>query len=183
MTSLLTRPRFLAAAQQRVVLDALDDPDLRWQPGADLGRTSAGRSLQLATSAEHAKPPMRRMAGLLASQVYDTLTDSGITLPPAPELTPQVFPVKMHGSPDNPPHQHPHRDRSSLGHPRLTCIYYPLVESTQGGALVLHTPEGTPDTRHQPIANLLVVIPGDTLHSVEPLTSGRRVTIVTNLYW
>jgi hypothetical protein len=183
MSALLYRPEFLGPANRHRVLAALDDCELRWLPAAELGRTAGGESLQLASAAEHGKAPMRRVATLIASRVFDALQTSGIPTPPAEEITPQVFPVKMYGSPNNPPRQSPHRDHAPLGYPRLTCNYYPLVEDARGGELVLHAADRADTARYLPSTDLLVAIDGDTLHSVEPLTYGRRYTVVANFYW
>lgn len=183
MTAVLHCPAFLDPVERVLVLDALDDDALCWRTGVELGRASAGESLQLAGATEHAKAPMRRVASLLASRLFDALADGGVTLPPPEDITPQVFPVKMYGNPDNPPRQRVHCDHSVLGRPRLTCVYYPLVQDIRGGALVLHAADETVSGRYRPATNVLVVIQGNVLHSVEPLTDGCRITVVTNLYW
>ena len=183
MSALLYRSDFLGQAERDLVRAAFDDGELCWRPSAMLGRTAGGESLQLAGPDDHRKLPMRRVAILMATRVVDALQEAGIELPTEDEVTPQVFPVKMFGNQDDPPHQAPHRDRSAAGHPRLTCVYYPLVENDEGGELVLYAADGTETAKHRPCTDLLLVIAGDTLHSVEPFTSGRRYTVVTNLYW
>lgn len=181
--ALLYRSDFLGQTKRELVRVALDDDALCWLSSAALGRTASGESLQLAGEEEHRKLPMRRVAGLVASRVVDALHEAGIELPSAEEITPQVFPVKMYGNQDDPPRQAPHRDQSESGHPRLTCVYYPLVENHEGGELVLYSADGTETAKYLPANDLLLVIGGDTVHSVEPLISGRRYTVVTNLYW
>lgn len=183
MNLVLERAGFLAPPEHRLIIDLLENSDLKWRSSTDLGRAAAGESLQLATRSEHMRPAMRQVASLVASRVFDALKVAALGVPPEEETTPQVFPVKMSGNPDRPPCQAPHTDKSAMGVPKLTCLYYPIVSDAFGGALVLHSEGGEPAARYWPSANCLIVISGSVTHSVDPLTRGRRVTVVVNYYW
>lgn len=88
----------------------------------------------------------------------------------------------MWGSADDPPTQWPHRDSVGDRHPVFTALYYPLVANVQGGRLILHeVPQGQV-MGIEPVSDLLLIIEGNQVHSVEPLTAGERVTVVTNFY-
>ncbi|WP_034274373.1 2OG-Fe(II) oxygenase [Haloechinothrix halophila] len=174
---------FLGAKRRGDVLQLLGSPDLAWQRSDALGRTTSGRMWQLAKSDMHRQPAMRQLSVLVASVVYDEVTAAlPATLPPPEDLVPQVFPVRMDGNPDEPPTQMPHRDGEGGPSPIVTTLYYAQVENAVGGALVLHDDSGTVRARIQPASDKLVVIGGRQVHSVEPLTAGRRTTIVTNFY-
>jgi hypothetical protein len=183
MSLLFERCEFLQPSELRLVVNLLSSGGLSWRPSAELGRTGRGTSLQLASRSEHLKPAMRQVASLVASRIFDALEESEVEVPLEGNVTPQVFPVQMIGDLNDPPCQLPHRDNSSMGHPSIICLYYPVVEDICGGALVLHDGSGNSLSRYRPAANSMIVIPGDVTHSVEPLTQGRRVTIVTNFYW
>jgi hypothetical protein len=138
---------------------------------------------QLASAAMHRQPAMKQVSALLASVVYEEVRRTLPVLLPDPEhLVPQVFPVRMEGNPDDPPTQLAHRDGQGGPCPVATSLYYAQVENTVGGALALHDDSGAVRACVRPASDLLVVISGDQVHSVEPLTAGSRTTIVTNFY-
>jgi predicted 2-oxoglutarate/Fe(II)-dependent dioxygenase YbiX len=165
------------------LLDLVNSPTLQWERSDVLGRTTAGRMWQLANSAMHRQPEMVSLATLMASVVYEEIGHSVPGLLPAPErLVPQVFPVRMEGNTAEPPTQWAHRDGVDGRHPLVTSVYYAQVDDTVGGELVLHDDDGRAIVRIQPTADQLVVIDGRQTHSVEPLTAGERLTVVTNFY-
>jgi predicted 2-oxoglutarate/Fe(II)-dependent dioxygenase YbiX len=88
----------------------------------------------------------------------------------------------MVGNPDDPPSQTPHRDHAGGRVPATTTLYYLQVDDTVGGELVIYDDVDGPSHRVTPTTDLLVVIPGEQLHAVDPLVRGYRVTIVTNFY-
>jgi hypothetical protein len=150
------------------VVTLLESGGLSWRMSAELGRTGRGASMQLASRSEHLKPTMRQVASLVASRIFDALKEASIEMPLEGNVAPQVFPVQMIGDLNDPPFQIPHRDSSSMGIPRLTCLYYPVVQDICGGALVLHGASGNPVLRYRPSVNCMIVIPGNLTHSVEP---------------
>ncbi|WP_168211197.1 2OG-Fe(II) oxygenase [Actinosynnema sp. ALI-1.44] len=103
-------------------------------------------------------------------------------MPEPDRLVPQVFPVRMEGNVEDPPVQLPHRDGADSRHPLVTSVYYAQIDGAVGGELVLHDDDGRPTERIQPAEDHLVVVDGRQTHSVEPLTAGRRLAVVTNFY-
>ncbi|WP_407675791.1 2OG-Fe(II) oxygenase [Prauserella endophytica] len=88
----------------------------------------------------------------------------------------------MEGNTEEPPTQWAHKDEAQGRNPVATSLYYAEVENATGGALALHDSAGQVRTRVHPGADQLVIIAGDQVHSVEPLTAGNRITVVTNFY-
>lgn len=178
--------RFLGEELRAGILDLLRSPQLQWARSDALGRTARGTIAQLAGRESHERPDMVRIASTLATAVYEELAAKAaavLPLPPSEDLVPQVFPVWMTGSNDDPPQQWPHRDRAGDVSPLLTALYYPLVSGAVGGALVLHDDnDQTVIERIMPATDLLIAIPGRQVHSVEALTAGERATLVTNFY-
>jgi predicted 2-oxoglutarate/Fe(II)-dependent dioxygenase YbiX len=102
------------------------------------------------------------------------------SLPEPGLLTPQVFPVAMTGSRDQPPHQRPHTDNHHGAHPLVTSVYYARVQDTDGGAIILGS--GSAQQTVEPREDDLIAFPGETVHSVESLYVGERLSIVCNFY-
>ncbi|MFF5985906.1 2OG-Fe(II) oxygenase family protein [Prauserella flavalba] len=183
MTILREVTDFLGEKRQTDVLELLRSPTLAWERSDLLGRTTSGRMWQLATSGMHRMPEMVRLSTLMASVVYEEIHRSLPELLPEPEsLVPQVFPVRMEGNSDEPPTQWAHKDGAGGRHPIVTSLYYAQVDHAVGGTLVLHDDSGTECARVHPTADHLIIISGNQIHSVEPLTAGDRITIVTNFY-
>lgn len=174
---------FLGEKRRAAVLRLLQSPTLKWERSDRLGRTTSGRMWQLANSAMHRRPEVMQLSTLMASIVYDevhrTMPD---LLPDSSRMVPQVFPVRMEGNDEEPPAQRAHQDEAGGRNPLVTSLYYAAADSTVGGALALHDDQGRIRARVSPTADQLVVIGGRQIHSVEPLTTGRRITIVTNFY-
>lgn len=174
---------FLGERRRADVLRLLNSPDLEWERPDRLGRTTSGRMWQLANSDMHYRPEMIQLSTLMASVVYNEIQRARPRLLPDPgEAIPQVFPVRMEGNTDEPPTQWAHKDEARGQHPCVTALYYAEVENVIGGALALHHPSGDVHTSVEPVTDQLVVIAGDQTHSVEPLTAGNRITVVTNYY-
>ncbi|WP_158684527.1 2OG-Fe(II) oxygenase [Amycolatopsis orientalis] len=174
---------FLGERRRSDVLQLLSSPSLEWERSDRLGRTTFGRMWQLANSAMHKRPEMIQLSTLMASVVYDEMRRyMPALLPDSANLIPQVFPVRMEGNAEEPPAQWAHKDEARGRHPLATSLYYAEVENVTGGALALHDSSGEVCTRVHPVADQLVAIAGDQVHSVEPLTTGKRITVVTNFY-
>lgn len=174
---------FLGERRRSDVLRLLSSPGLEWERSDRLGRTTFGRMWQLASSAMHKRPEMMQLSTLMASLVYDEMHRSMPDLLPDPvHLIPQVFPVRMEGNTEEPPTQWAHKDEAQGRHPLATSLYYAQVENVVGGALALHDSSGEVRTRVHPMVDCLIAIGGDQIHSVEPLTAGSRITVVTNFY-
>lgn len=172
---------FLGAERRDRLRQLLTSPALEWRRADQLGRTTSGQVWQLATRDMHDRPEMVQLANVMASLVYNEI--AGAARLPEPEcVTPQVFPVRMAGDPDDPPLQTPHRDHAGDRVPAITTLYYLQVDDTLGGDLVLYDDVDGSCDRVTPTTDLLVVIPGQQLHAVDPLVRGYRVTIVTNFY-
>lgn len=175
--------KFLGERRRSDVLRLLSSPGLKWERSDRLGRTTFGRMWQLASSAMHKRPEMMQLSTLMASVVYDEMQRSTPYLLSDPAtLAPQVFPVRMEGNTEEPPTQWAHKDEAKGRHPLTTSLYYAQVENATGGALALHDSSGEVRARVNPTADQLVSIDGDQVHSVEPLTAGTRITVVTNFY-
>ncbi|WP_280381666.1 2OG-Fe(II) oxygenase [Nocardia wallacei] len=131
----------------------------------------------------HATSEMRQLSALFASAVFNELAKSTIpSLPDPSNIIPQVFPVRMEGNTEDPPMQIPHIDGEPTRHPLITSLYYAHVEGITGGSLLLHENPDTVTARIVPQTDNLTAILGNQLHSVEPLTKGTRITVVTNFY-
>lgn len=172
---------FLGDQRRKRILSLLESPVLEWARADCLGRTTRGRVWQLANRAMHTTLEMRQLSTLLAGAIYDELTAT-IDLPEPADLLPQVFPVKMYGNPEEPPAQIPHIDGSPSRRPLITSLYYAHVKGITGGNLCLHETRDVLAAKVVPRSDHLTAIPGQQLHSVEPMTTGTRITIVTNFY-
>lgn len=174
---------FLGERRRIAVLELLGSPSLAWERSDRLGRTTSGRMWQLASSAMHHTPEMIQLSEIMASLVYGAVCRcmSGV-LPDAANVVSQVFPVRMEGNDTEPPTQWKHKDEARGKNPITTSLYYALVKDTAGGALALHDDAGEILTRVYPNSDQLVVMPGSQIHSVDPLTAGDRITVVTNFY-
>jgi hypothetical protein len=177
---------FLGSETHRAVLDLLGSPNLCWKLQRRLDRASRGQTLQLASQLDHDTSEMIRLSRLLAGAAFDALAT---LMPPADAMSPQIFPVVMTGSREDPPLQQPHRDThlrdGHAFHPVWTSVYYPVVQGLCGGDLVgIDVSDGqlVSSFRHSPKPNQLVAFPGDTIHWVEPLWEGRRTSVVINFF-
>lgn len=179
----IMRHEFLGELRRLLVLQMLDSPTLRWDRSEVMGRTGFGAVWQLADRNQHEVPEIVGLSRFLAGAVHTELgrTQPGL-LPAADETVPQVFPVRMTGGRQDPPHQHPHRDGIDGRRPIATTIYYPEVRGVEGGDLVVLDRHGRTEARICPAADMLVVLDGDTLHAVEPVFVGLRTSIVVNFY-
>jgi hypothetical protein len=122
---------------------------------------------------------MMALRQLLASICYEHVREP-FSLPKPSMLTPQVFPVVMIGSRDRPPHQRPHTDNHGGILPLATSVYYARLRDATGGAIILGG--GTARRVVRPQEDDLIAFPGETVHAVENLSAGERVSIVCNFY-
>lgn len=131
----------------------------------------------------HQQPEMVQLSTLMASIVFDEVQRLMPGLLRDPEgVAAQVFPVRMEGNPEEPPTQWAHVDEAAGRSPVSTSLYYAQADNIVGGALALHDDAGNVCARVHPVADHLVVVSGRQIHSVEPLTAGNRITVVTNFY-
>lgn len=164
--------------RERIVA-LLTSRDTPWESSERLGRAGQASVSQLAHGPNYATPDLMLLRRVMASVCYANLRDH-FALPKPSELTPQVFPVSMRGDKDQPPSQRTHIDRHGTATPLVTGVYYARVRKTVGGDIVLD-----PDARHlvlHPDEDDLIAFPGDTLHAVNALYAGDRLSIVCNFY-
>lgn len=177
----------LGERRRQLLLELLRSPDVKWARPS--GRfASRGNTLQLAGPEEHDRAAMVRLSRLVLAGLFP-LVENRACIKNLPCLSPQVFPVHMEGSREDPPYQHPHVDSAIVDGrrttPLVTIVYYAAAEGLRGGELVLF--EGQLEDyrelgRIEPVVDRAVVLPGATLHAVAPLFRGTRTSVVLNLF-
>lgn len=171
----------------QLLLELLSSPEVKWARPS--GRfASRGNTLQLAGPEEHDRAAMVRVSTLVLAGFFP-LVENRACIKNLPRLSPQVFPVHMEGSRENPPYQEPHVDSAILDGrrttPLVTIVYYAAAEGLLGGELVLfegQLGDHREVERIEPVVDRAVVLPGATLHAVAPLFKGRRISVVLNIY-
>jgi hypothetical protein len=174
--------QFLGSKRRRELVGLLDGAELKWSSSAALGHTGVGNTLQLPATSDVNRRVRRALRQLFVPAVREAvrnLSENHTTN----GLDGFAFPVRMMGDHDCPPRQLPHRDRQGDSYPEYVGIYYAVVEGVAGGALVGYSDDGeTAEFSLAPEQDRLVIIRGDQLHEVEPLTAGIRTCVVCNLF-
>jgi len=96
-----------------------------------------------------------------------------------------MFPVRMLGDAERPPHQEPHVDSNDThaGPPICTSVFYAKVRSVRGGELAVGQADDLDDpVLVTPAANTMVSFAGECVHWVRPLYAGERLSVVINFY-
>jgi hypothetical protein len=176
---LLHRSAILGPIRRDLLVKQILSAGGQWAASEDLGRTGAGTIEQLAPGPSYASADMMMVRQIMASICYTQLSDT-FSLPEPDLLEPQVFPVSMRGSDTKPPHQRPHIDNHRGIHPLVTSVYYAWVRDTRGGAIRIDLQDD--HLIVEPKEDDLIAFPGNTLHSVEELYAGERLSIVCNFY-
>jgi hypothetical protein len=169
----------LGQTRRTRIVEMLAAAGARWEASEDLGRTGAGSTEQLSPGPGYASADMMALRQIMAMICYEYVREL-FSLPAAGLLKPQVFPVSMTGSRDRPPHQRPHTDNYAGIRPQVTSVYYAQVQDAEGGAIILGV--GTTQQIVEPKEDDLIAFPGETVHAVENLYAGRRLSIVCNFY-
>ena len=178
------RQGFLSPFVLVKLLDALDRLSGAWAPSERLGLLGRGGTEQVRPSNLAVQAALDEVRLALAPATLGWARSCGFRLPPAPLL--QLFPVRMVGDAETPARQEPHTD-SHASQPRpplCTNIFYARARAIQGGDLALAAADGDlSDPRFvRPAPNMMVSVPGDRVHWVEPLYAGERVSVVVNFY-
>jgi hypothetical protein len=177
------RRNFLPPAQLMRLLGALDRLAGSWAPSESLGLLGRGGTHQIRATDLAVQGPMGEVRDVLATAALRAVQASGFRFSAPPHL--QMFPVRMIGDAERPPHQEPHADSSPglAGPPVCTNVFYATAKSIEGGDLALAGEGGIDDPIVvRPTPNTLVSFAGDRVHWVLPLLAGERVSIVINFY-
>jgi hypothetical protein len=174
----------LPPAQMLRVLSATDRLAGSWASSEELGLLGRGRTSQVRPADLAAQGPLDEIRAVLAPAVLAWARRCGFWFPRPPRL--QLFPVRMIGDPAQPPRQEPHIDSygAAEGPPICTSVFYVRASGLTGGALAAEPATGgdAPPVILTPAPNMVVTLPGDRVHWVEPLLAGERVSIVVNFY-
>lgn len=173
-----TYQSFLGPELRTRLIGLLEQTSPKWQRSDEQGRTGRGDTYQLSTEVDRSSAQLNQFRALLSSVVYERI-QRDFDLPEPAHLDVQVFPVRMCGSVDDPPHQAAHVDNRDGGCPAVTTVYYASCHDLLGGEILLH---GDEPAMVSPAADLLVAFPGDRLHEVLPLQGGERLSVVCNFY-
>jgi len=175
----LQHPQLLGSSRRERLVAALESEGPLRASSASLGHTGNGNVEQLAPGPGYVSAELSMIRELVASMSYQA-TATAFALPDPSRLAPQVFPVWMRGSIDEPASQRPHVDNLNGKRPLLTSVYYARIRNADGGQIVLGA---EPDRLVlQPDEDDLVAFPGDTVHAVSDLRGGDRLSIVCNFY-
>ncbi len=178
------RPNFLSPFVLVRLLDALERLSPAWAPSERMGLLGRGGTEQVRPTNLAVQAALDEIRHALAPAALQWARSCGFRLPAAPLL--QLFPVRMVGDADAPARQEPHTD--SHGEPPRTPIctnvFYAKAKAIQGGDLALAAANGDLSAPRlvRPRPNMMVSIPGDRVHWVEPLHAGERVSVVINFY-
>lgn len=164
-------------------LAALDRLAASWQSSEALGLLGRSHTGQVRAGDIVVQAPLEEIRLSLADAALAWARRCGFRFSAPPFL--QIFPVRMIGDAERPPHQEPHVDSSQArpGPPVCTNVFYARVRAAEGGELAI----GRPDDRVDPVLvsptpNTIVTFAGDTVHAVRPLTAGERLSVVINFY-
>jgi predicted 2-oxoglutarate/Fe(II)-dependent dioxygenase YbiX len=171
-----------------LIANLLRDPTLYWSARSDPLSASRGPVLQLLNAEQHENAVMEAVRNIILRHAWH-YAEPFLNGKLPEDLIPQIFPVMMVAAKNDSPLQLPHRDSFEsdgiVSFPLITLIYYHSVEDLTGGELLIFDEVGSAPCivqKIQPEINHLVVLDGKQLHAVSPMISGRRGSVVTNLY-
>jgi len=173
-------PDLLGPVRRQKLVENLNRASIKRARSSDLGRTGRGTTEQLIPGTdEYVSAELTTLRQVVASLCYQ-VTAGVFALPDPARLTPQVFPVWMTGSVEAPPNQRPHVDNKDGVSPLVTAVYYAQISDTDGGEIVIGV--GPDQIVMSPAEDDLLAFPGNTLHVVNDLRAGRRLSVVCNFY-
>jgi hypothetical protein len=164
-------------------LAALDRLSPSWRPSEALGLLGRSHTSQIRASDLIAQAPLDEIRLNLAGAALQWAKRCGFAFRAPPSL--QVFPVRMVGDAERPPHQDPHVDSSGAhaGPPICTNVFYARVLAARGGELAIGRAGDLDDpVLVAPAANTMVSFAGECVHWVRPLYAGERLSVVINFY-
>jgi hypothetical protein len=164
-------------------LAALDRLSPSWRSSEALGLLGRSHTSQVRTSDLVARAPLDQIRLNLADATLQWARRCGFPFRAPPFL--QMFPVRMLGDPERPPHQEPHVDSNDgqAGPPICTSVFYARVLAARGGELAVGRAGDLDDpVLMAPTANTMVSFPGECVHWVRPLYAGERLSVVVNFY-
>ena len=175
----LRQPELLGPTRRTRMVEILQATDAQRARSDALGHTGNGAVEQLMPGSGYTSAELTTLREVMASACYAATADA-FGLPDPNQLTPQVFPVWMRGSVDQPPGQRPHVDNRDGTTPLVTAVYYAQVSDTDGGEILIGT--GPDQVVVQPVEDDLVAFAGDTVHAVVDLRAGQRLSVVSKFY-
>jgi len=179
-TRYLRHPGLLGSIRRRRLVESLNRVSTVRARSSDLGRTGRGTMEQLVPGTDdYCSAELATLRQVVASVCYNAVA-TAFALPEPAGLAPQVFPVWMTGSVEAPPSQHPHVDNRDGQTPLVTTVYYAHVSDTDGGEIVIGV--GADELVFSPVEDELLAFRGDTLHAVQELRAGHRLSVVCNFH-
>ena len=174
---------FLPPLALSQTLAALDRLSPSWRPSEALGLLGRSHTSQVRASDLVAQGPLDEIRRNLANATLEWARRCGFPFRDPPFL--QIFPVRMLGDADHPPHQEPHVDSSDRrpGPPICTNVFYARIVAAEGGELAVARGDDLDDVvLVAPAANTIVSFAGACVHWVRPLQAGERLSVVVNFY-
>jgi hypothetical protein len=174
---------FLPPLALSKTLAALERLSPSWRPSEALGLLGRSHTSQVRGSDLVAQAPLEEIRRNLADAALHWARRCGFVFRAPPFL--QIFPVRMLGDAERPPHQEPHVDSNDgqPGPPVCTSVFYAKVLAAQGGELAVSTSGDLDDPFIvAPTPNTMISFPGECVHWVRPLYSGERLSVVINFY-
>lgn len=164
-------------------LAALDRLSPSWRPSEALGLLGRSHTSQIRASDLVAQAPLDEIRLNLAGATLEWAKRCGFPFRAPPFL--QMFPVRMLGDAERPPHQEPHvnSNDTQAGPPICTNVFYGRVLAARGGELAVGQADDLDDpVLVAPAANTMVSFAGECVHWVRPLYAGERLSVVINFY-
>ena len=174
---------FLPPLALSKTLAALDRLSPSWRSSESLGLVGRSQTSQIRTSDIVVQGPLDELRRNLANASLEWARRCGFRFGAPPFL--QIFPVKMVGDAQRPPHQEPHVDSNAArpGPPICTNVFYARVMAAEGGEIAVSDASGAAEpVIVAPTANTMVSFAGERVHWVRPLYAGERLSVVINFY-
>ena len=175
---------FLTPLALSKTVAALDRLSSSWRPSETLGLVGRSNTSQIRGGDLVAQGPLDELRNNLAVTALQWAQRCGFPFRAPPFL--QIFPVRMLGDAERPPHQEPHVDSNDArpGPPVCTNVFYAKVVAARGGELAVGGGGGDLDDPVivTPAPNTMVSFPGECVHWVRPLYAGERLSVVINFY-
>jgi hypothetical protein len=166
----------------------LTESDLEWRLQQRPDYAPRGNTWVLDTESKTRSVRFELLTRSFHERARRLLQELGITVT-AGNLAAQCFATRMIGSNGAAPYILPHIDSCSVqgreARPFVSCVYYVVVNACRGGEFQVHSHATATEVswRVQPAEGDLILISGNVTHSVAPLLSGERVSLVMNLYY